>query len=373
MQYNTFFSIISDAHFGQKAHSKGVFLSQMQFFHEQFFPYLLKNNIKTVFHLGDLTHNRNVIDLWILQELKTQFFSFFEKNKITFYTLLGNHDIVYRNSLSHSFPKENLNEFEYVKVIDEPTKVSIGKYTIGLMPWIVDLKNYSLPDKCDILMGHFDIQSMPMLTNIMSHEGHLVDEFKSYKHVFSGHYHIKSDKDNIHYVGTQYQLSWNDFDQTKGFYVVRDNYQFEYIENVITPRFMKIYYKEIAGDCEIRLAGDGDERNISKLQAIELAKKNYLKVFVEKCSNQIEFDRFYDSLLIVSKNDYKIEIVNSEEIIEDYDFSDFDTSLESETSTVDLIMSYIESMVFTDDIDKQLLLDLSRKEFNLAAEERKDI
>lgn len=361
--------IINDLHIGQKNHNKGIFNSQMHFFREQFFPYLLRHDIKHVFHLGDLVHNRNLIDLWILQELKTQFFSFFEKNKITFYSILGNHDIYYRNTLATSFPKENLKEFEYVKVIDQPTKMQLGKYTIGLVPWIVDVDNYELPEKCDILMGHFDIQGMPMLTNIYSHDGYEPGKFKAYKHVFSGHYHIKSDKDNIHYVGTQYQLTWNDYGQEKGFYVLRDNYKFEYIINHVTPKFLKLYYTDANNCVSLEYTGDDGEGKISSAEAVELAANNYLKVYIKKCNNQAEFDRLYGSLVAVSKNDYKIEIINSEEIIEDYDFSDFESAIDAESTTIDLIMNYIEGMIFEKDVDKKMLITMSRSLYTEAQDE----
>lgn len=359
MSSNNDAAIISDLHLGAKNHNKSIFNTQMHFFQEQFFPYLLKHDIKTVFHLGDLAHNRNIIDLWILQELKTRFFSFFEKNKIEFITLLGNHDIYYRNTLDYSFPRENLKEFEYVKVISESTKMTLGKYTIGLVPWVIDINNFSLPADCDILMGHFDITGMPMLSNIYSQEGYDQSEFEPYKHIFSGHYHIKSDKNNIHYVGTQYQLSWNDYGQEKGFYHLRNDYRFDFIQNNITPKFLKLYYND-ENLISLRYSGNGAEESISSQDAIELAKENYFKIYVEKCINQVEFDRLYNSMIAVSKNGYKIEIINSEEIIEDYDFSDFETAIDAEVTTIDLINGYIDGMIFEKDVDKDLLVSLSR-------------
>ena len=80
----------------------------MLFFETQLFPYLLKNKVKDVVHCGDIVHNRNTIDLWILQELKTRFFKWFDDNNINLHLVVGNHDLYYRSTLDYSFQKENL-------------------------------------------------------------------------------------------------------------------------------------------------------------------------------------------------------------------------------------------------------------------------
>jgi len=36
---------------------------------------------------------------------------------------------------------------------------------------------------------------------------------------FSGHFHHKSDNGNIYYLGNQYQITWSDYKDTKGFHI----------------------------------------------------------------------------------------------------------------------------------------------------------
>ena len=40
-----------------------------------------------------------------------------------------------------------------------------------------------------------------------------------FKKVFTGHYHQKSHRDNIYYLGNPYQLYWNDYKCKRGFHV----------------------------------------------------------------------------------------------------------------------------------------------------------
>lgn len=345
--------LISDTHFGSKSFSKGIFESQMLFFETQFFPYLIKNKIKDVIHCGDLVHNRNTIDLWILQELKTRFFKWFDDNGVKLHLIVGNHDLYYRSTLEYSFQKENLNEFKNCVIYDNNKTIEIGKYIIGIVPWICDEEKFDLPKNVDILIGHFEMRDFPMMKNIMSHTGFDYGIFKNYKYVFSGHYHTKSNKDNIYYIGTQYQLTWNDYNEQKGFYVLKDNFKLEFINNNVCPCFVKIFYN----DGELSQSGLPGKETITEQEAIEISKQNYVRLYTVSCNDQFKFDNFHSSLNLISKNDYKIEIVDLREVIEDYDFSGIE---DEEENTIDIIINYINNMTFEESVNKDTLIEMSK-------------
>ena len=347
-------ALITDTHFGQKSFSKTIFETQMEFFEQEFFPYILKNKIKNVFHLGDIVHNRNTIDLWILQELKTRFFKWFDDNNVKLHLLIGNHDLYYRSTLDYSFQKENLNEFKNCIIYDKETIIEIDRYTIAMEPWICDTETFILPKNVDILFGHLEMRSFPMMKNILSHDGYEYDMFKDYKYVFSGHYHTKSNKENIYYIGTQYQLTWNDYNEDKGFYVLKDDYKLEFIKNNISPKFVKIFYNN--GD--LKQTGLATKENITEKEAIEITKNNYIKIFITACNDQYKFDNFHSSLNLISKNDYKIEIINLEDVIEDYDFSHIEEN--EEENTIDIIITYINNMTFEESVNRDTLIEMSK-------------
>lgn len=359
-------ALISDSHFGANSFNKGRFDSQIEFYEKQFFPYILKHGIKDVIHLGDLVHNRNTIDLWILQEMKTRFFAPLKEMGVTFHAVVGNHDSYFKNSISHNFLEENLREFDNIIVYNKTKILKLGKYTIGMVPWIVDLKSFDLPKKVDILCGHFEIVSMQMMTNIFSHDGFEADMFKGYKLVFSGHYHSKSNYNNIHYIGTQYCLTWNDFNEEKGFTLLKDNYETEFIPNNINARFVKVYYD----NGEVRISGLGSTKElISREDLVELAKKHYLKLYSERCSDQLDFDSLFNSLTTASKNGAKIEVINTEQVIEDFDIDSVEEALNEESTTIELILNYISGMNFEQSIDKDTLLQMSQSLYKEASDE----
>jgi hypothetical protein len=337
-----------------------VFETQMEYYEKEFFPWCLKNNVKYVLSLGDIVHNRNVIDLWILQELKQRFFKWFDDNNIQLHILIGNHCTYYKSSLETNFLAENVNEFTNTIVYSDPTIIKINKYTIAMMPWIIDEKQIKFPEAVDIVCGHFDVKNMLMVKGIYSSDGLDASIFKKYKYVFSGHYHIKSQKDNLHYVGTQYQLSWSDYNEEKGFYVLEDDYKLKFIENKCTPKFLKLYYtSSIEDGVKLKVAGYKKKVvEVTKDEAIALGKNNYFKLITDKITNQHELDLFYASLMNVTKNDYKIEIINSNEIIETFDFDEIEESISVDANTHDLIKDCLQSITFEKNILKEDILSL---------------
>ena len=77
-------AVISDTHIGARTFNKTVFSKMMVYFETEFFPYLKKHNIKEVLHLGDLVHNRTLIDNDIDGQFKKRFFRWFEEQCIIF-------------------------------------------------------------------------------------------------------------------------------------------------------------------------------------------------------------------------------------------------------------------------------------------------
>ena len=85
-------AIICDTHFGVRNDSP-LFLNYfLDFFENQFFPYLRDHNIKDVLHLGDLMDRRKFVNFQTLAEVKKRFISHFDSGEFELWCLLGNHD-----------------------------------------------------------------------------------------------------------------------------------------------------------------------------------------------------------------------------------------------------------------------------------------
>lgn len=362
--------VVTDTHFGSKNFHKAIFNQAMQFFEDQFFPWCLKNGVKDVIHTGDLVHNRNLMDLWMNQEIKRRFFQWFDDNGINLHIIVGNHDIYYKSTIEYNYLAENANEYNNVHVYQEQKKVQIGKYTMLMVPWVVTEKDFKFEDTADICCGHFDMVGIKMTAQMYSQEGFTVDEFDQFNTVFSGHYHIRSHKKNVYYTGCPYPITWNDYGEDKGFYVLEDDFNVKWIDNRVNARFLKVYYNEEDGEQSIRIGGIKKKSLVESSigEAVAYAGKNFCRVVTNNIQNQFMFDAFYQSLATVSREGYKIEIVDANEIVESFDMTELEEQINEEADVLTTVSTYLMGMSFEKDVDKDYLVELLEELYKEASE-----
>lgn len=341
-------AIISDIHFGSKNFNKNVFDSHVNFFRNFFFPYLFDNNIKHVIIAGDLFHNRNTIDNYILQRLNTEFFDYFDENDITLYIIPGNHDLYYKNTRDYNSLRSFIDKkYKNIKIFDKEDYYIeiIDKYKIVFVPWILNENNYQniLSIKGDICIGHFEFINHYMQKNKISEYGYEDNLIKNnYKLIFSGHYHYNSVNDNLIYLGSPYQLTWNDYNDKKGFYILKSNFDYDFVENKISPKFIKIYYTELEDNIEIEIKGL-EQNKIIKCdvnQAAEYVKNNYCKIICNNVINESIFETFFNRLNENNQLNSKIEVIYSNISLETID--DINTiKVEDEFNIENLVEQYL--------------------------------
>jgi hypothetical protein len=92
-----------------------------------------------------------------------------------------------------------------------------------MMPWICaenhDESMFVLSDTDpDIVMGHFEIPGFLLNRGIPNYEGLDSDIFKRFDMVFSKVYSV-SNSDNIRYLGNPSELTWQDYNDHRGFHI----------------------------------------------------------------------------------------------------------------------------------------------------------
>jgi hypothetical protein len=174
-------------------------------------------------------------------------------------------------------------------------------------------------------MGHFEFDNFEMHRGQI-HTGGLKPPAK-FQQIFSGHFHTRSTRDNVLYVGTPYEMTWIDFDDPKGFHVLNTKTQdLEFIQNEFTL-FNKVFY-------------DDKDKKDDYFKSIDLGaiENGYTKVVVVNKTDLYQFDRFMDRVYNIPTADLKIV-----EDIMDYDSAVDDDELELEDTTT-LISSYIDQI-----------------------------
>jgi DNA repair exonuclease SbcCD nuclease subunit len=333
---------LGDTHFGCRGDSQHFHEFFDKFYTTVFFPYLIENNIKHVIQLGDIFDRRKYSNHYTLDEAKRYFFSRFAELDIHLTTLLGNHDLFYKESLSISSSGLFLKQFKNVTVVQEPTRLLNG---ISIIPWICkenyqECLDFIKTDTSSVCVGHFEIQGFKMYqSSILSEHGLSAKMFSNYETVLSGHYHHASKRGNIEYIGTPYEMTWQDFGDPKGFRVF--DLETRELDTVKNPN--SIFYKMEYDD-----SGSGDVTTSSYLDTKFLSEVigKYVKIQVKAKTNPYLFDLFVDRVYANNPIDVSItEDVVDLEIEEDVDETD---------DTLTITYKYIDS-INQQELDKNKL------------------
>jgi DNA repair exonuclease SbcCD nuclease subunit len=338
------FAIISDTHIGARLDSLIFDDYFLRFFREIFFPTLKRLGITKVFHLGDVFDRRKYINFNILNRFRRNILHPLEDMGIEIVAISGNHDIFFRNTNEVNALQEILGGWDNIKIYIEPTEIVVDGINILLVPWITQnnlekISSYLDNTKSSIIMGHFEVNGFQMFRDVECIEGLDRSIFDRFDMVLTGHFHHKNSIDNIHYVGSPYEMTFSDMNDPKGFHIFdSETLELEFIENPFRM-FHKIYYDD---------RGKKSEEILNSIDSQQYVN-TYLKVIVNYKTNPIIFDKFIDML-------YRIQPAQVN-IVEDFNY-DFDSSETSEVEdTLSILNVYVDSM---DVFDKQKVKDILR-------------
>ena len=323
-------AILGDTHFGVRGDSLKFHDYYQKFYNNVFFPYIRENNIKEVFQLGDLFDRRKYINFNTLALSKQYFFDQIAALDLNFYTLLGNHDIFWKESLEVSSTGLVLGEYDkYITLIDKPEAIKFEDgTTIDMIPWICkenqkEVFEFIDKSKSDLCFGHFEIAGFPMYKGMVGHHGLSHEMFAKYERVLSGHYHTRSKQENIEYIGTPYEMTWQDYNDPRGFCIFdTETRELEFIRNPYTIH-EKITY---------------DDKNQDLDASIIDIKDKYVKVAVINKTDLYKFDQFINELYTKDAHEIKI--------IEDFsEFNDGEISTEINIEdTMSILSNYVDSV-----------------------------
>ena len=326
-------AIITDQHFGARNDSIHFLDYYEKFYSGTFFPALEEHGIGTVLILGDTFDRRKYVNFYTLKRAREMFFDKLYAKGIQVHMLAGNHDTYFKNTNDVNSVDLLLQEYTNIQVISQPKTITVKDTQICMMPWICP-ENYSNSlaelqnTSADICMGHFEIQGFAMYRGMPSQEGLSRELFRKFDFTFSGHYHHRSSADGIHYLGNPYELTWQDYNDTRGFHifdlVTRD---LTFIENP-NVMFHKIVY-------------DDKEESITEITSKDVSKfaNTYVKVVVLNKTNPYLFDKFMEKLYQANPVDITIA----------EDFTDLtegveDDMIDQAEDTLTIINKYVDNI-----------------------------
>jgi len=296
--------LVGDPHFGKKNFSKKIFDIQIEFFREMF-KVMQEKEIKICISMGDLFDNRSIIDINFFNDFVNEFIELLKEFSITFYNIQGNHDLYFRNRSDVSLVK-HLNKFYDGFInIDEVTHLE----NLTLVPWIIDSKNDIPKEYNDFVLGHFEFKDIDKYI-----AGEIdIKTFSKAKMVFSGHYHNKSLKDNVMYIGTPYQLEWGDYEEVKGFYILDTDKNIEFIKNETSPMHIKLKYDD-NNKKPWTISGLGEDIYFDELNEdiLKILQKNIFNVYI----NVAKDSKYNEILYDLKQKNFEFEVLNNVELSE---------------------------------------------------------
>lgn len=339
-------AIITDQHFGVRNDSQHFLDFYEKFYSGIFFPTLVDRKITDLLILGDTFDRRKFVNFFTLQQAKKMFFDRLQQMNIKVHMLIGNHDTFYKNTNDVNSPELLLEDYDNITKISKPQDIEIDGTQICMMPWIctdnfeVSMEHLEAT-KAKICMGHLGIEGFQMYKGAPAEEGMQPGLFKKFDMVFSGHFHHKSTRNNIYYLGNPYQLTWQDYGDVRGFHIWdTDDYSLEFIENTFTI-FHKVVY---------------DDKNETAAQIstkkLDQYKNTYVKVLVVNKTNPYVFDLFLNNL----ENVNPIDVITVEDIVET---SEEDDVVDEAEDTITIVNKVVDNM--TTELDKTRLKSMLRE------------
>jgi DNA repair exonuclease SbcCD nuclease subunit len=343
-------ALITDTHFGIRNDSPLFVDHFLKFFEDVFFPYLDKHNITEVIHLGDLLDRRKFVNINILSQVKSRFFTPFNEGKYNLHCIIGNHDTYYRNTNDLNSVRELFNK-DNITIYDKPQVVSICDLDLAFLPWInksneEESLKFIKKAKSDILMGHLELKGYQVLRGVKSEEGIDCSLFERYDMVLSGHFHCRHEDKNIKYLGTPYQMTIAETNERKGFHVLDCcTRELEFIENPYRI-FHSIRY-------------DDRQTDMTKIDFTPY-KDGYIKLFIDNKTKPSMFDKFLDKLYSLPTS--SVTIMEETTGIE----LDKETAIDTTKDTISIINDEIDTLneVPNKDKLKKIVHDLYLESIN---------
>jgi DNA repair exonuclease SbcCD nuclease subunit len=199
-------------------------------------------------------------------------------------------------------------------------------------------------------MGHLEIKGFEMQKGIVNEQGLEKSQFKRFEKVISGHFHKKSDNGHIYYLGAQYEQTWSDYKDPKGFHIF--DTETRELERISNP--LRIHKKFVYND---------KDNDYSKVDLSEF-NNTFVKVFVTNKTDEDMFNKVLDGL---HNNINAHEIMVIEDLNTDLGASVREDILEQGEDTLTFLGNYIDQA--DTELDKQKLKQ-HIKEIYVEASER---
>jgi DNA repair exonuclease SbcCD nuclease subunit len=237
----------TDIHFGLKSNSQ-VHNQDCEDFVDWYIAKAKEQGCDTGIFMGDWHHNRNSLNIttmdYSLRALEKLGAAFDQ-----FYFFPGNHDLYYKD-------KRDIHSVEFGKYIPGITIVHepITTGDVTMCPWLVADEWKAIgKKKAKYIFGHFELPHFYMnaMVQMPDHGEIQLDAFDGYELGFSGHFHKRQNKGNMHYIGNAFPHNYADaWDDERGMMILEWGGQPEYHSWDNQPTFRTVKLSQLIDEAD---------------------------------------------------------------------------------------------------------------------------
>jgi len=237
----------TDIHFGLKSNS-ATHNQDCEEFVDWYIEEAKKEGCETGIFLGDWHHNRNSLNMLTMVSSIRALEKLGEAFE-NFYFFPGNHDLYYKD-------KRDVHSVDWgrhvpgVTIVDQITTID----DVTLVPWLV-ADEWKTMEKLTsrYVFGHFELPLFMMnaMVSMPDHGELQAHHLTKPEYVFSGHFHKRQSKGNVHYIGNAFPHNYADaWDDDRGMMILEHGKEPVYKVWQDAPKFKTVKLSELIDKSE---------------------------------------------------------------------------------------------------------------------------
>jgi len=240
-------AVFTDIHFGLKSNSKSHTDDCIDFV-DWFIVTAKAQGCETAIFCGDWNHNRNSINiitmnsgLECLEKLGKNF------ERVIFFP--GNHDLYYKD-------RRDMNSVAFGRHVPGITMITepIIMDEVAFIPWLIGDEWKKIAKlKSRYMFGHFELPMFMMnaMVQMPDHGDIKAEDLANNEYVFTGHFHKRQNKGNIHYIGNAFPHNFADaWDDERGMMMLEWGGSPQYIDWPDMPRYRTVKLSQLIDDMD---------------------------------------------------------------------------------------------------------------------------
>lgn len=307
-------ALLTDTHGGVRNDAPAFLDMTKRFMDDVFLPTIRERGVRQVIHLGDILDRRKYVNINTANRVRNEVVVPIIGAVERFDLILGNHDVYHRNTNGISGPIELWNGMcdDHFRIHRDPGDGFLLDGTAALfLPWINPSNHSESMDvirksRAQLCFGHLELKGFEMYRGQVMEEGMDPFIFHKFDMTLSGHYHHKSSRNGIHFLGAHGEFTWSDYDDERGFHVFDTlTRELEFIPNPYRM-FEKVWYDQTD--------------QFSQIMLPEVTGR-HVKLIVKNKDDQDAFEEFIS--VLESRNPLSVQVVddhlNAGRLLDDMD------------------------------------------------------